>query len=53
MQYNTLFKELNNNQFFLKPDKAITDFNMLANKLVEDEKNDLEKSTIKNSIMLK
>ena len=53
MQYSTSFNELNINKFFLKPDKAITDFNMLADKLVEYEKNDLEKNTIKNRIMLK
>ena len=53
MQYSTSFNELNINKFFLKRDEAITDFNMLANKLVEYEKNNLEKNTIKNRIMLK
>ena len=53
MQYSTSFNELNINKFFLKRDEAITAFNILANKLVEYEKNDLEKNTNKNSIMLK
>ena len=47
MQYSTSFNELNINKFFLKRDEAITDFNMLANKVVEYEKNNLKKSTIK------